>query len=159
MLGAGNGVPWLAVVVVPLVLVVTMILADDWKRELTIALGAAVMGFVFDSALVAFGVFQPVPYGLPHPFSPVWMILLWVNQATTLNGCMAWLRGRYLWGALFGALGGPLAYLGGAKLGAAALPSGMNLVILAVAWAVAFPALLLMASRRERRCYPAWGLR
>ncbi len=145
VLGAGHGMPWLGLVVVPLVLLLTLALATDWRQELIVALAAAIMGFAMDTALVASGVFSPVQFLFPLPFSPPWMIMLWVNQATTLNGCIAWLRGRSVLGALFGAGGGPLAYLGGAKLGAATLPTTEGLVILGIAWAVAFPALLAVA--------------
>ena len=151
VLGAGHGMPWLGVVIVPLVFLVHLVLSKDWRQELVIALAAAVMGFVVDTGLVAAGVFSPVPWMLPRPFSPPWMVMLWVNQATTLNGCMAWLRGRYLAGALFGAFGGPLAYLSGAKLGAASLPSTNGLVILGITWACAFPALLAAAEFVRRR--------
>jgi hypothetical protein len=146
VLGAGRGAPWLAVAVIPAVLLFDMLLADDWREELALAGLAAVMGFAFDTSLIAAGVFLPRPFLFPRPFSPAWMVLLWVNQATTLNCCLAWLRGRYLAGALFGAIGGPLAYLAGAKLGAAALPSRGDLLILAIAWAAAFPALLAAAA-------------
>jgi hypothetical protein len=145
VLGAAYGVPWLGVLAVLLVLTLNLIWAKDWMKELITALGAAVMGFVVDSSLVASGVFSPVPYLTPHPFSPLWMVMLWVNQATTLNSSLGWLRGRYLVGALFGAIGGPLAYLGGAKLGAASLPSDQSLLVLGVVWAGVFPALLAMA--------------
>ena len=151
VLGAGHGMPWLGVVAVPLVLLVNLVLAANWRQELAIALAAAVMGFVVDTGLVIAGVFAPVPFLLPRPFSPLWMVMLWVNQATTLNGCMAWLRGRYLAGSLFGAIGGPLAYLSGAKLGAATLPSTNGLVILGMTWACAFPALLAAAEFVRRR--------
>ena len=145
VLGAGQGMPWLGVVIVPLVLLLDLILSADWRQELNVALAAAVMGFAVDTGLVAAGVFAPVPFVVPRPFSPLWMVMLWVNQATTLNSCMGWLRGRYLAGALFGAVGGPLAYLSGAKLGAASLPSTNGLLILGITWAVAFPALLAVA--------------
>ena len=147
VLGAGRGAPWLGVVVVLLVLVLDLLLSDDWKRELYLALAAAGMGFVFDTTMMALGAFEPVPYVFPPPFSPLWMVMLWMNQATTLNGCMAWVRGRYALGAIFGAIGGPLAYLGGAKLGAAAIPSTHQLMVLAAAWAIAFPALLKVAQK------------
>ena len=149
VLGAAHGMPWLGVIVVPPVLLLNMILSDDWKRELHLALAAAAMGFVFDSTMTALGAFAPVPYVFPPPFSPLWMVMLWINQATTLNGCLAWLRGRYLLGAIFGAIGGPFAYLGGAKLGAAAIPSTNQLLMLAAAWTLAFPALLRVAHKRS----------
>ena len=101
VLGAGHGMPWLGVVIVPLVLLVNLVLSADRRQELVVALVAAVMGFVVDTGLVAAGVFAPVPFLVPRPFSPLWMVMLWVNQATTLNGCMAWLRGRYLAGCPF----------------------------------------------------------
>jgi hypothetical protein len=151
VLGAGHGMPWLGVVIVPFVLLVNLILAANRRQELVVALAAAAMGFVVDTGLVIAGVFTPVPFLLPRPFSPLWMVMLWVNQATTLNGCMVWLRGRYLAGSLFGAIGGPLAYLSGAKLGAATLPSTNGLVILGVTWACAFPALLALAEFVRRR--------
>jgi len=151
VLGAGHGMPWLGVVIVPLVLLLNLVLSRDWRQELIVAFAAAVMGFGVDTGLVAAGVFAPVPFWVPRPFSPPWMVMLWVNQATTLNSCMAWLRGRYLAGALFGAIGGPLAYLSGAKLGAASLPSTDGLVILGITWAVAFPALLAVAELVRRR--------
>jgi hypothetical protein len=151
VLGAGHGMPWLGVVIVPLVLLCNLVLSADWRQELLVAFAAAVMGFAVDTGLVAAGVFAPVPFGVPRPFSPLWMVMLWVNQATTLNGSMAWLRGRYLAGALFGAVGGPLAYLSGAKLGAATLPSTLGLVILGITWAGAFPALLALAEFARRR--------
>jgi hypothetical protein len=99
-----------------------------------------------DTALIMAGAFAPVPYLTSPPLSPVWMVMLWMNQATTLDGCLAWLRGRYVLGAIFGAIGGPLAYLGGAKLGAAVIPSSIGLMYLAITWAAAFPALLALAA-------------
>jgi hypothetical protein len=151
VLGAGHGRPWVGVVIVPLVLLLNLVLCPDWRQELIVALAAAVMGFAVDTGLVAEGVFAPVPFLVPRPFSPLWMVMLWVNQATTLNSCLAWLRGRYLAGALFGAVGGPLAYLSGAKLGAATLPSTNGLAILGITWACAFPALLATAEFVRRR--------
>ena len=151
VLGAGHGMPWLGVVIIPLVLLLDLVLSADWRQELIVALAAAVMGFAVDTGLVAAGVFAPVPFLVPHPFSPPWMVMLWVNQVTTLNSCLAWLRGRYVEGALFGAIGGPLAYLGGAKLGAASLPSTNGLVVLGITWATAFPALLAVAELVRRR--------
>ena len=151
VVGAGHGMPWLGVLIVPLVLLLDLVLSADWRQELIVALAAAVMGFAVDTGLVAAGVFAPVPFLVPRPFSPLWMVMLWVNQAATLNSCMAWLRGRYLAGSLFGAVGGPLAYLGGAKLGAASLPSSGGLVVLGITWAGALPALLAVAELVRRR--------
>ena len=151
VLGAGHEMPWLGIAVIPLVLLFNMAVSADWMQKLGIAAAAAVMGFTVDTILVAAGIFTPVPFLTPWPFSPLWMVALWVNQATTLNSCMAWLRGRYVAGALFGAMGGPLAYLGGARLGAASIPSQSDLLILGIAWAAAFPGLLALNEFLRRR--------
>ena len=69
-----------------------------------------------------------------------------MNFAATLNVSMAWLRGRYLLAAVFGAIGGPLAYYSGAKLGATeALPSLNGMLVLAVGWGVMTPLLVWLA--------------
>jgi hypothetical protein len=144
VLGAGHGMLWVGLAVISGVLLFNLIIAADWKHELALATGAACTGFAVDTALTAADVFTPVPFLMPPPFSPLWMVALWVNQATTLNSCLVWLRGRYFAGALFGAIGGPLAYLGGAKLGAASIPSNHGLLILGIVWAGALPGLFAL---------------
>jgi hypothetical protein len=79
------------------------------------------------------------------------MVMLWVNLGTTLNVSMAWLRGRYALGAVFGAIGGPLAYYSGATLGAMTrLPDPTGLISIGVTWAIAFPLLLSVNERLQR---------
>jgi hypothetical protein len=53
VLGAAHGMPWLGVVAVPLALALHLALSPDWRPELLLALVAAVVGFITDSALVA----------------------------------------------------------------------------------------------------------
>jgi hypothetical protein len=143
VLGAAHGMPWLGVLAVPIALALHLALSPDWRPELLLALAAAATGFVFDSILIAAGMFSPVPYILPSPFSSLWMVMLWINLATTMNVSLGWLRGRYALAAVFGAFGGPLAYYSGAKLGAmTAIPPVNALLAIGVAWALAFPLLL-----------------
>ena len=76
------------------------------------------------------------------------MICLWLNFAATLNVSMAWLRGSYIPAAAFGAVGGPLAYYSGAKLGAMeALPTTTEMLLLAIGWGFMTPLLVWYASR------------
>jgi hypothetical protein len=75
-----------------------------------------------------------------------------VNLATTMNVSMGWLRGRYALAAVFGAMGGPMAYYSGAKLGAMiALPPLQSLVVIGAAWAVAMPLLYRLAKMIDDR--------
>ena len=131
--GGRRGAPWLGPLVMVPVLAVHLSLTDDRQRELKLLLAAGVLGFLYDTALVSAGVFSPLRHLVPHAFSPPWMVGLWMNFAATLNVSMAWLRGHYLLAAVFGSIGGPLAYYGGAKLGATeALPSLNGMLVLAV---------------------------
>jgi hypothetical protein len=142
VLGAAHGMPWLSVIAVPLALVLHLALSPNWRPEILLALTAAVTGFIIDSLLIAAGAFSPIPYVFPAPFSSLWMVMLWVNLAATMNVSMGWLRSRYALAALFGAIGGPIAYYSGAKLGAMTrLPDAGGLVGIGIAWAVALPLL------------------
>ena len=62
---------------------------------------------------------------------------------------MAWLQGRPVLGAALGAIGGPLAFLAGERLGAVDFPRGhgVGLASLAVVWGVALPFLFRIAGR------------
>jgi hypothetical protein len=64
--------------------------------------------------------------------------------ATTLNGSMSWLAGRYRLAAVLGAICGPISYAAGARLGAIEFPlhAGLSLVGIAVVWACVMPSLL-----------------
>jgi hypothetical protein len=80
--------------------------------------------------------------------APYWMVALWALFATTLNESMRMLQTRPWIAAAFGAVGGPLAYYAGARMGALDLvqPAAM-LAALAVGWALATPLLLSLARR------------
>jgi hypothetical protein len=147
VLGAANDAPWLGPLVMVPVLAVHLSLTDNRQGELKLLLAAGLLGFLYDTALVSAGVFSPLQHLVPHPLSPPWMVGLWMNFAATLNVSMVWLRGRYLLAAVFGAIGGPLAYYGGAKLGATeALPSLNGMLVLAVGWGVMTPLLVWLAA-------------
>ena len=147
VLGAAYGMPWLGVAAVPAALALHLALSPNGRPELVLALAAAATGFVFDSVLVASGSFSPIPYVFPVPFSSLWMVMLWVNLATTMNVSMGWLSGRYALAAVFGAIGGPLAYYSGAKLGAmTAMPGPAGLAAIGIAWAIAMPLLYRAAA-------------
>jgi hypothetical protein len=146
VLGAAHERAWLGPLVLLPVLAINLAMAADRRSELQLWAVAGVLGLLFDTALVAAGVFAPRRQLLPHPLSPPWMIGLWLNFAATLNQSLGWLRGRPLLAAMFGAVGGPLAYYGGARLGATeAIPGMEGMMMLAVGWGVMTPLLFKLA--------------
>ena len=146
VLGAARGMPWLGPLAMLPTLAVHLLLQEDRQAEVKLLLAAGVLGFIFDTAFVAGGVFTPLQHLFPRPLSPPWMVCLWLNFAATLNVSMAWLRGRYLLALLFGAIGGPLAYYSGARLGATeALPTTAGMLLLAIGWGAMTPLLVWLA--------------
>ncbi len=121
------------------------------RRELLLVAVAAATGALADSLLASAGWLR---YEGAAPFegaAPYWIVALWALFAITLNVSMRSLRGRPALGALLGLVGGPLAYLGGEKLGAVALAQPLPaLTALALAWALATPLLLGLALRLDR---------
>jgi hypothetical protein len=68
--------------------------------------------------------------------------------ATTLNVSLRWMKKRWTLAAGLGAVGGPLAYLAGAQLGAVTLTeTSTALAAIGTVWALAMPVLLLAADR------------
>ena len=87
---------------------------------------------VFDSAV------QPLP---------IWMMLLWAGFALSLNHALRCCARLPLWQqALLGAVMGSISYYLASNMGALRLSAGeLSLVVIAVIWAVLFPALVLLA--------------
>jgi len=146
VLGAAKGLPWLGPLAMVPVLGVHLTLAENRFGELKLLMAAGILGFLFDTSLVAAGVFLPKAYLIPRPLSPPWMVFLWLNFAATLNVSLSWLRGRYILATVFGAIGGPLAYYSGARMGATeALPSLGGMLFLALGWGCMTPVLVWLA--------------
>lgn len=148
VLGAANGKPWLGPIAVLLAVLLHLWLTGRPRRELQLLISAMGLGLVLDSILVASGwVSYPNGSWLPG-FAPYWIIAMWALFATTLNVSMKWMQGRPALAVLMGAVGGPLSYLAGQKLGAMSFnDSVLALAALAVAWSLAMPLLVGLAAR------------
>lgn len=148
VLGGAHGLPWVGTGIALIIVAWHLMHAVRPKQELLLILSAAGIGMVFDSLLVALG-WLTYPSGtLIAGTAPHWIVALWMLFAITLNLSLAWLKRRPFVAVLFGAIGGPLAYLGGAKLGAlnfiAPTPA---LITLAVGWALFTPILVFLSLR------------
>jgi len=155
VLGAAKGLPWLGPVVVAAVVALHLATVRRPLPELYLVLAAMAIGLVVDSLLLATGWLR-YPSGLwLSGLAPYWIVAMWALFATTLNVSMGWMRGRPVLTVLMGAVGGPLSYLAGEKLGAIELVQPLPaLAALALAWALAMPLLMRLAARfdgvRER---------
>lgn len=115
--------------------------------ELKLVGAAAGIGILVDSTLALTGQVQ-FASAWPHALAPFWMLSLWMAFATTLNHSLRWLMCRPVAAGLAGAVGGPLAYLAGAKLGALTLVApATTMPLIALLWTPAMIALSMMVLR------------
>lgn len=148
VLGGANGLPWVGTGIALAIVAWHLTRAVRPGQELMLVLSAAAIGALFDSLLVTLG-WLAYPSGtLLAGTAPHWIVALWMLFAITLNLSLAWLKRRLFVAVLFGAVGGPLAYLGGAKLGALSFVSPTPaLIALAVGWALFTPVLVMLSLR------------
>jgi len=143
VLGAAHGYAPEGALVAMLIVVMHVSRAAEPVREAMLALAAAALGLAFEGALAAAGWLRAQD-GL------YWLVILWALFATTLNESLRALQGRPWLAGLLGALGGPLAYWGGARLGALDILQPTALAAaLALGWALATPLLLSLARRLQ----------
>lgn len=148
VLGAAHGVPWIALPAVAAIVAWHLSRAEHAMPELALVALAMLVGAVFDTLLARSGWLKFGSGMIVDRTAPTWMVAMWASFATTLNVSLRWLRDRPIVAALFGAIGGPLAYYGGARLGAVELVrAGAALAAVAVGWALVTP-LLAHAARR-----------
>ena len=149
-LGGAWGVPWIGVAAVLLIVAWHLSRMVEPRRELTLIIAAALVGVLWENLLVVLGWIQYPNGMLVDGTAPVWMIALWMLFATTLNVSLGWLKRSLPIGMVFGAIGGPLAYLGGSRLGALQfVDEASALVALAIGWGVLTPLLLILARRYD----------
>ncbi|EGV16062.1 DUF2878 domain-containing protein [Thiocapsa marina] len=155
VLGGAHGWPWLGVGVAALVVALHLRLSDAPRREAMLLVLVGVIGAVWDGFLVRFG-FLEYPSGMLLPWlAPVWIIAMWVAFATTLNVALSWLKGRWTLAVVLGAIGGPLAFYGGHKLGAVAFPDTVvAMAVLAGGWSFLMPLSAWLAQRFDGAGFP-----
>jgi apolipoprotein D and lipocalin family protein len=150
VLSAAFGMPWLGAAAALAVVAAHLTLIDRRTAELKLIAAAVVVGLVVDTALLRSGELRFVSSTWPEGFAPYWMLSLWAAFATTLNHSLRWVVRRPWVATLLGVIGGPLAYLAGAKLGALHLASLQTaLPLIGVAWGIAMVALSLIAMRLQ----------
>jgi hypothetical protein len=147
--GGANELPALGAVAVAVIVAIHLLYtAHRPIPELCLILLAGLIGVAWDSALVALGWLSYPSGNFASGFAPYWIIAMWMLFATTLNVSLGWLKQRALLGVLMGAIGGPLAYYAGFKLGGVEFNTmALGLGAQAAGWAILMPLLSLLAQR------------
>jgi len=148
VLGAANDMPWAGPLVIAAVIALHLRTAREPRQELALILACGLIGAITDSILVAAGWVAYPAGSIIDNAAPYWIVAMWMLFATTLNVSLGWLKRRKAVGAVFGLVGGPLAYYTGFKLGGIEFVDFNAAVIaLGIAWGAVTPVLLVLAER------------
>ncbi len=128
-------------------LVANIVFSKQKRADLQLIGFLLLIGMLIDGSLQAIGFFSFTSPGFPIP---LWLAVIWAALAALPHHSLAWMKRRRLVCMLFGALGGPLAYWAGVRLGAATfhLPLLTSLALLAFVWAFLWTGLMALAERQ-----------
>lgn len=148
---AAAGAPYVGPIFVLLLAAVVLSMSDNFMGDALLLPIAAVFGYVVDGAMVLAGLFtfpQVAAWGWPVAW---WMVALWVNLAVALPLIFKWTGRLPLIAALFGLIGGPLAYWSGALLGAVTVTANfwLTMAVIGVVWAITMPLAGRLLARLE----------
>ena len=154
VIGAGHGSAWAGVLAAAAFIAWQWSLSSQRGVETRLLLLAIALGAVVDGLMAARGwAFYAAPWP-SHGFAPVWILALWAAFSQTVTQSLALLMRNAWLAALFGAVGGPLAYLGASRgFGAVELvsPDSRGIAWLAIGWGISMPVLTLCARRWSAR--------
>jgi len=123
--------------------------SDAEKKDISLLLISAVLGFFVDSTLASTGRIDYFYDMGINNWAPVWIVLLWIGFATTMNQSMAWMFEKPQFGLPFFAIAGPISYLPAEKIGAVNVESTWSMLLLAsVLWTTAYGILWLYQINR-----------
>lgn len=152
VIAAAHGLLWPGLVSMVLFALWQIHLSQQPSVELRLMALALGCGLLLDGSLAMTGLAHYVlpDLALPPGGAPVWILVLWLSFALTLTQSLRYLQ-KYLWlAAFFGAIGGPLAYLGAARVWAVVQfdqPQWHAVLALALGWGLAMPLLAGLARR------------
>jgi hypothetical protein len=148
VLGGAHGMPLIGTLIALAIVALHVANAAAPARELSLVLIAGFIGAAWDSAMAGSGLLVYASGTLFAGTAPYWIVAMWLLFATLLNRSLRWLHGRLAAAAVVGAVGGPLAFYAGHRLGAVQFGDvDAALVALALGWGAIMPLLVYLARR------------
>jgi hypothetical protein len=157
VLGAASGRVWFGTTLGLALVFTHLALVPNRGREGRLLAFALVVGIVVDSAHALTGTLVFFSGGILPGLAPPWLLVLWMQLASTLRFSLSWLGGRYVLAGVLGAGAGAGAYAAGVRLGAAGFGPDYALALaqIGIGWGLALPLLLFVAQKDHGRgeCY------
>ena len=150
VMGAAKQMPWLGIIVVAAIVAWHLSQAIQPKLEVYLIIITLIIGAIYDQTMLQNNLLTYQAHGWSTSLTPAWILALWAEFATILNVSLRWMKKRWLIAILFGAIGGPLAYIAAARLGAVQLDNlPLSYVGLSLGWAIITPLLLKLSERLD----------
>ena len=148
VLMAANNKPEIGIAIASVLVVLHFLISTNRVAATVILIVVTTLGTAWDSLLTSQQVFVFNAGMMADFLAPSWIVMMWVLFSTTLPVSFRWLYGRYGLAMCLGAVFGPLAYQGGAALGAVVIPDfWLANIVLALGWAVLMPVLIKMTEK------------
>ena len=155
VLGGASHRPWTGCLIALILVGVHLALSVERFHELRLVLLATAVGGAVEMIQIAAGTYRCASGTVNDALPPPWLLAMWAQFATTFRFSLRSVVTRPVLAVLFGAAGGPIAFLAGERLGAVSLlpPLAYGLLRLSVSWAIA----LVVFSAVVRRVAPELG--
>lgn len=139
VLGGASQRPWTGFVIAMILVGVHLALSAERSLEVRLVVLAAAVGTVVEMIQIAAGTYRFTSGTIVDALPPPWLLAMWAQFATTFRYSLRIVIARPIRAALFGAAGGPFAFLAGERLGAVTLlpPAIHGLLRLSVSWGIA----------------------
>jgi hypothetical protein len=152
VLGAASHRPWTGCLIALILVGVHLALSVERSLEVRLAVLATAAGAIFEMIQIVAGTYRFTSGTVLDALPPPWLLVMWAQFSTTFRNSLRSVIARPIRAALFGAAGGPFAFLAGERLGAVTLmpPPMHGLIRLSVSWGIA----LVVFSAVLRRVAP-----
>ncbi|MEQ1635506.1 MAG: DUF2878 domain-containing protein [Methylococcales bacterium] len=147
VIGAAENIPWIAPLLLLLMLMTTIKTDKRVIVDLKLMLVALLLGFILDTSWINLGWLEFAANWPTPNHAPMWILILWTGLALTLNHSLSWLQAHLFLAGLLGGISSPLSYLAASHFGAVTITdtSGMWMIGIGAGWAVVLPLLLWLA--------------
>ena len=145
VLGGGvYGYPLLAAIPMLIWVVIWIAVQQNKRSLLYTCIFALLYGAMMDSVLVLLGTMRFAPHAETGTPSPLWMMMLWLGFGAIYEKSLGVLKNKKYVLPIIGAIGGPMAYIGGANMGAVEIGRSETefIILIGIEWALALPLLM-----------------
>ena len=147
--GASSQRPWTGCLIGMILVGVHVALSVERVLEVRLVVLATAVGAAVEMIQIAAGTYRFTSGTVNDALPPPWLLAMWAQFATTFRFSLRSVVTRPVLAVLFGAAGGPIAFLAGERLGAVTLlpPLAQSLLRLSISWAIALVVLSAVVLR------------